>query len=175
VVPLTLEKSNCPAVSPSRDARFSVDGNVDGLAEWLEDPAANALLAIDSNANGVIDDATELVSNRMDPKGHGAFDVLVDRALASGPPMSAVIEPGHPLHSALVLWADANRNGRSEPSEIRPASAFFARIRLGTELFQAEGPCRSRGSGVTLRDWRGEPRPNDRIHYIYEVVLRIRA
>lgn len=122
----------------------------------------------------MIDNATELVSDRMLPDATGAFNVLIDVADARAAPLP-VVDAAHPLYSELLLWTDANRNGRSEFSELRPVSELLARIGLGmqtvTETQRRETACRFQGFSVTVADWSGRPRPNDRYHPIYEIML----
>lgn len=175
LVPTSPEKVACPSVSAAAGVRFEVDGRREGVAEWPTDPAAYAFIAIDANRNGIIDNATELVSDRMSRGETGAFNVLVYDIAAKAPNLP-VIDASHPAHATLVLWRDANRNGRSELSELRAASEFLATIGLGmsavTSEQRLETPCRYKGFSVTVADWTGRPMPNDRYHPIYEVLLR---
>lgn len=172
VVPLSTQRSICPEVGPANAVRFRVDASRVSVAEWLMQPEAYAFLAIDANKNGVIDNATELVSNRMAERG-GALDVLVSLATTSTPDLSR-IEAGHPLYSSLLLWSDANNNGRSEFVELRPLSEFLAVVGLGVQRLPPTSPpqCPYRAWTITIFDWTGRPRPNHRLHHIYEVVFR---
>lgn len=175
VVPLSGERTGCPEVSPAGPVRFEVDGRADGVSEWLTHPAAYAFVAVDENGNGTIDGAAELAGNRMSGGGVGAFDVVVKRASADVNPLPGMVDAAHPLYRSLVLWTDVNRDGRSASSELRPVSEFLAVIGLGTQLIHrnAGGACRFRGWSVTRDDWKGRPRPDDRMHPVYEAVLAV--
>lgn len=175
VVPLLPQQSSCPSIGPAGGVRFPVDAGA-SAAEWLAQPDAYAFLAVDRNKNGAIDNASELVSDRMADSG-GALDVLVTLATASAPNATR-IGAGHPFYSSLILWSDANRNGRSDQSELRPLSEFLAVVGLGVERLPPASPtpqCRYRAWAITTADWTGRPRPDQRLHHIYEVVFRTRA
>src|SRR4029077_5915698 len=78
-----------------------------------------ALLALDLNGNGKIDDGRELFGNAM-PLGQGGRASNGFVALAqydwNG---DGIIDADDPVWSALLLWVDTNHNGVSEPNELR--------------------------------------------------------
>jgi hypothetical protein len=113
--------------------RFDVDG--DGVPEqvaWVENVFDVAFLAIDRNGNGAIDSGKELIGGQaLREAGNGivALDML-----APVPATKTGAEPRHEpgfLNEAdaiwpkLVLWHDLNRNGKSEPEELRPFRDIF--------------------------------------------------
>ena len=84
---------------------------------WPVSPQT-AWLVLDWNANGTIDDGTELFGNtRYLASGirarHG-YEVLAELD-ANG---DGVISPLDPVFYELLLWRDGNRNGISEPREL---------------------------------------------------------
>jgi hypothetical protein len=78
--------------------------------------AADALLALDRNGNGAIDDGSELFGNSR--RHANGFDALA--ALDSN--SDGVIDTRDERFAELALWRDANQNGASEPSELVPAA-----------------------------------------------------
>jgi hypothetical protein len=75
----------------------------------------DALLALDRNENGQIDDATELFGNATGGEdfadGFAALATLDDNG-------DGAIDARDAAYSSLVLWRDANRDGRSDPGEL---------------------------------------------------------
>lgn len=175
VVPLSSEPSSCPQLSDAAGIHLSIDNGNARLSEWLADTSGYAFIAFDQNRNGIIDDAAELVSNRTNDDATGAFNVLLDLATDRAPSIP-VLDARHALYAELLLWSDKNRNGRSELSELQTVPEFLGVLGLGmnliTEPSPTEAACRLKGWSVTRADWTGRPRPDDRIHPIYEVVLR---
>jgi len=94
---------------------------------WPEVDTDDALVAVEKNRNGVIDDLSELVGVQGPPNG---FDFL--RALdGTTPDMAAVpgrrarrqpdgvIDARDEVFQRLTLWTDSNGDGRSAPGELQ--------------------------------------------------------
>jgi len=97
------------------------DMNVDGFKEritWPDDAGAH-FLALDRNGNGSIDDGSELFA----AKARDAWEVthphgfLALRTFDSN--QNGLIEAKDGIYDHLQLWNDANRNGISEPEELK--------------------------------------------------------
>ena len=104
------------------DAFFDLDG--DGFAEntgWVS--ADDALLAIDSNGNGQIDDITELFGSE-DVTGYEELAALDSNG-------DGVINSQDANFDDLLIWQDFNQDGRSEVEELQSlAEAGIAEISL---------------------------------------------
>ncbi len=133
--PLALVRLSKPEVP------FDLDG--DGVSEfvaWPTHPDDLAFLAYDKNGNGVIDNGSELIGNHFAKTAHNGFDAINALLVAAGQPRSGAIEEGNPVFAKLLLWNDRNRNGVSEPDELRPARDVLHRIGLSFEIPGTKDP-----------------------------------
>ena len=106
--------------------------DVDGTAEQTAWTAAGdrlAFLAMDRNGNGTIDNGSELFGNKTTPTDHNGFEALA--TLSGNRGRKGYIDAEDALYAKLLLWVDANHNGVSEPEELTPFSALYARIGIG--------------------------------------------
>jgi hypothetical protein len=113
--------------------RFDLDG--DGIAEqvaWTAVDSDDAFLAMDRNGNGVIDNGSELFGNatpafagQTDLRARNGFEAL---GFLEGPDYGvsytdANLSARDAMFGRLLLWADSNHNGISEPEELRSLAA----------------------------------------------------
>ena len=98
---------------------------------WTErGDETDAFLALDHNANGIVDDGSELFGNasicgRRNTFKNG-FEVL--RYLDTpgmGGNFDGVIDASDAIFPQLLLWVDRNHNGFSEPEELLKFSDRF--------------------------------------------------
>lgn len=102
---------------------FDVDADGDrDVVGWTPAASGVALLALDRNGNGTIDDGTELFGNYT-PLANG------DRALNGFEALresdrngDAVINAMDAVWKDLLLWTDRNHDGRSDRGELMPVS-----------------------------------------------------
>jgi hypothetical protein len=131
---------NCPLIidtagdgyrltSVEDGVRFDLDA--DGYPElvaWTRAGSDDALLALDRNGNGVIDDGAELFGNNSpiypaNPEVTAAngFEVLrfMDSLASSVTRLpDGRVDSRDPIFSKLLLWRDLNHNGISEADEL---------------------------------------------------------
>lgn len=108
---------------------LDADGNWD-LMGWTGRGGALAFLVIDNNANGVIDDGSELFGiGTLLPNGQRAangFESLRQHdANADG-----LIDASDAIWSSLLLWTDANHDAVSQSNELAPISDSFTALEL---------------------------------------------
>lgn len=126
---------NCPIVidtanqgfhltSPQAGVRFAFAPHAPSIQVSWTDPAyENGFLVLDRNANGLIDDSTELFGNnspqteQSDLNGFSAL-ALFD-ARENGGNDDGYIGPQDTVYNRLRVWIDSNHNGMSETSELK--------------------------------------------------------
>jgi hypothetical protein len=136
--PIEIPKENCPVLVDlaldgfhlsGSDPAVSFDIDADGAADqiaWTQANSDDAFLCLDRNHNGAIDDGAELFGygTRLrsgEPAGIG-YRALAELDLSeAGGNGDGVVDRRDALFESLCVWNDRNRDGRSEPSEIRSA------------------------------------------------------
>lgn len=153
VVSLSSDKANLKDLSES--AAF-FDLNNDGYAEHVGWTAANeALLAVDQNGNGIIDDANELFGEQMGDGFRTLAQYDDDR--------NGCIDQSDIIFNELLLWQDYNGDGFTNPGEIQSFSSYgFSSINLsavatdqqrqGNKVSHVSSVFRSDGSSAEIVD-----------------------
>lgn len=171
--------------SPAQGVRFDVDG--DGVPEqtaWVENVYDVAFLAIDLNGNGSIDSGKELVGGQMFREAGYAIAALEILAPVPGTNAASPTPTPPPRHeygfiddadgiwTKLVLWHDLNRNGKSEPEELRPVADVLNKIGMG---FSHWNKTDDRGNLWAYRGWveLKHPRPEEKFRDVFDVVCQI--
>jgi hypothetical protein len=117
---LDLGRDGIHPISRERGVSFDLFGLGKVRTAWIR--GDDALLVLDRNANGVIDDGTELFgeSKGLDgTRARNGFAALsqID-ALENGGNHNGRIDPADALFPRLRLWRDANQDGISQPEEL---------------------------------------------------------
>lgn len=131
-VAIPRDEQQFPLTSVAQGVLFDLDA--DGIPEktaWTAPGSKLAFLAFDRNGNGTIDDGKELFGNHTESRVPNGIAALTNMLKAAGAPLSGSSHAGDPLYDKLLLWEDANHNGLSEPSELRPARELFTALGLG--------------------------------------------
>ena len=105
---------------------FDIDGDeiLEGIA-WADGRYPDTFLALDRNLNGTIDNGYELFGNytpqprakEWEPNGYAALRVY-DQIEAGGN-NDGNITADDKIFRLLVLWVDQNRDGESQPNELK--------------------------------------------------------
>ena len=113
---------------------LDADGDPERLS-WTVDASDDALLALDRNHNGMIDDGGELFGDvtpqpsAADPNGFRALAVFDQPE--NGGDSDGLITANDAIFSSLVLWLDRNHDGISQSGEM---SSLAAQGITGIEL-----------------------------------------
>ena len=183
--------TNCPTViSTDPHSRYTLtavqdgvlfdidaDGDLERVA-WTEPATDVAFLAFDQDGDGRITSGRELIGDRTLPGITNGVTALIRLATHEG--TWGRLDSDNPLFAKLLLWRDANHNGRSEPSELRPAGDELSAIGLGLQperrLDSHGNQSRFRGF-VHVRTGPGTNTPTSaqddraRRRYMYDVCL----
>jgi len=122
---LDLDGNGFEFGGPTQLVPFDLDADgVLDLVSWIAPGEADGFLALDRNGNGAIDDgselfgdATPLASGEVAGNGFTALHEL-DSIEGGGNHDGWVDRRDWGFHG-LVVWQDTNRNGFSEPAELR--------------------------------------------------------
>ncbi|GHV56016.1 hypothetical protein FACS1894216_19510 [Synergistales bacterium] len=117
VDPLIIDLNRDGAIDLTRESYFDVD--VNGFAEktkWID--GTDGFLALDRNADGVINDGSELFGDKT-LKNDGTiatsgFDALQELDSNN----DGIIDANDAAYADLRVWADVNANGISEADEL---------------------------------------------------------
>ena len=133
---IALDEERLEMTDLAGGVRF--DLNRDGTAEHNSWPAASsswAFVVLDRNRNGRIDDGGELFGNYTmqylddrPPNGYAALAVY-DRPEYGGNG-DGVLDDRDVIFPSLLLWADANHDGVSQPQELVPLAQRVEEIGL---------------------------------------------
>jgi hypothetical protein len=119
--PIVINVESGPYRLSGFDDPVQFDMNADGVTDritWTARDGATAFLAIDRNQNLRIDDGSELFGNwTVLPSGTRAsngFEALI----AFDDNGDGVIDAADAVWHSLLLWTDANHDGKSQPEEL---------------------------------------------------------
>jgi hypothetical protein len=121
------------------DASAGVVFNIlnDGVplqVSWTASRSSTALLVLDRNGNGAIDDGSELFGDltpqSATAKPNGFLALAEYDKPVNGGNSDGRIDRRDAIFGALQLWQDSNHNGISEPGELKPLAQVLSAIDL---------------------------------------------
>lgn len=108
------------------DFDIDADGSPDRIT-WTARDSATAFLALDRNADAIINDGSELFGNwtmlHSGARAANGFEALKDLDDNE----DGVIDAADAGWAALLLWSDHNHDGVSQPGELQRIAASFVR------------------------------------------------
>jgi hypothetical protein len=136
IIPLGKDEPTYSA--PDVPFDLDADGNVETVS-WPVDGTNTAFLAIDQNGNGTIDNGSELFGDHTLQGASNGFVALArlaeqEAGVGVGELKSDLLDGSSALFRRLLLWTDANRDGISQPEELRPASSVLSQIGLALNV-----------------------------------------
>ena len=147
--PIVLDMAD-DGVKPSsvkQGVKFDLMGHGAMDTAWIK--GDDALLVMDRNRNGVVDDGTELFGSATDIGGAPAADGFEALAMldTNG---NGIVERGDLLFDELKLWRDANRDGLSQKGELKDLTSAGV---IGMEIqYNSDGPrLDEHGNDVSMR------------------------
>ena len=151
LLPLGPGDESFRLTGPEGGVRFDIDGNgVPERVAWPEAGANVAFLAHDTNEDGTITSGVELIGSVTSSDVNNGAAALLKMFERSGAERAGSIHAGHDLYERLLLWADRNHNGRSEPGELTRAREPFTALGLG---FQKVHWADAHGNVVRYLGW----------------------
>jgi hypothetical protein len=154
---LDLNDDGLSLTSVAEGVTFDLSGQNTVQTAWVSG-SDDALLALDRNGNGLIDDGTELFGEAetligvSSPHGFAALSVLDDPVVGGN--NDGMVDAKDARFGELRLWTDANGDGTSQAGELRSlADAGVSALPLqcihsGSEIDAHGNDLRMRGSFV---------------------------
>lgn len=138
--------------SPRDGVRFDLLGVGPQRTAWVAG-ADDALLVLDRDGNGRVDGGWELFGEASTLGGRLAGDGFQALAMLDRPALggndNGLVESGDLMFGQLRLWVDANRDGVSQPGELRA----LAEEGITALLTGARGSCETDAHGNDLALW----------------------
>jgi hypothetical protein len=155
---LAFDAATPVAFAPSEHQFDLMPGRARAATDWPT--AVTPWLGLDRNGNGRIDDGSELFGSAT-PLGSGGLAQHGFEALGElDDNGDGVLDAGDAAWPRLLVWSDADGDGRSEPGEIQSAAEIgLVRLELGyhsAPLCDHRGNCQRERAGFAWRDTAGE-------------------
>lgn len=168
--PLIISERNDYRMTSAADG-VAFDIDADGIVDqvsWTAAGADVAFLSMDRDANGRVEDGSELFGDHT-PLATGAiaehgFEALVELDVNG----DGFVDASDPAWNALLLWFDSNHDGRSTPHELVPVSAT-AIVAIDT-TYKWSGKKDPYGN---LFRYKGDVTLNSGVRKFYDIFLQI--
>lgn len=170
---LDLGDDGIAPTAAEQGVNFDLLGHGAVRTAWIQ--GNDALLVLDRNNNGLIDDGTELFGEATDIGGAPAADgfealATLDRPEAGGNG-NGLLEAGDLMFDQLALWTDRNGDGRSQPEELQSLAQAGIRS-VGVHGTTAGDVTDPHGNDLSLRG--SFSRADGRRGLVVDVLFRLR-
>ncbi len=158
--PLVLSFDDGPVVFTQGDASFAIDPRMSVMTDWVSEKTP--WLALDRNANGLIDDGSELFGSASvlasgELAAHG-FQALAELDANK----DGAVTPADPIFSRLAAWVDVDQDRVTDPGElVTLADLGIESLSVGYDVVRrcdARDNCQGETAAMSFRSASGEAR-----------------
>ncbi len=121
-----LKGSGVQFTPPAQAVSFEIGGD-SRMTHWISNGQDIAFLAVDTDANGIIDNGSELFGNTNPAEGNTSFSNGFEALAVHDDNGDGLIDAKDSIFAKLALWYDANANARTDSGELVAVSGSAIR------------------------------------------------